>query len=85
MNPGHVNLFVQMLMDSSKQFMNPGEKIAFMFVCHALIIHQTSQKGSAKEGRFLSVKASAPKMRSNLLCDIQQPNQRGAPLNTSMG
>ena len=75
MNPGHVNLFVQMLMDSSKQFMNPGEKIAFMLVCHAPIIHQTSQKRSEKAGRFLSVKASTPRMRSNLLCNIQQPKR----------
>ena len=85
MNPGHVNLFVQMLMDSSKQFMNPGEKITFVLVCHASIICQTSQKGSAKPGGFLAVKASAPKMRSNLLCNIQQPNQIGVPLNASMG
>ena len=81
MNPGHVNLFVQMLMDSSKQFMNPGEKITFMLVCHAPIIHKTSQKGSAEAVRFLSVKASTTGMRSNPLHDIQQPNQRGAPLN----
>ena len=74
MNPVHVNLFVHMLMDSSKQSMNSGEKIAFMLVCDASIICQTSQKGSAKAGRFLSVKASAPRMRSNVLHDIQQPN-----------
>ena len=67
MNPEYVNLFVQMLMDSSKQFMNPGEKIAFMLVCHASIIHQASQKGSGKTGGFLSVKVSAPRMRLNLL------------------
>ena len=72
-----------MLMES-KQFMNPGEKITFMFICHASIICQTSQEGLAKAGGFLSVKASTHEMRLNLLCDIQQLNQRGAPLNASM-
>ena len=65
--------------------MNPGDKIAFMLVCHVSIICQTSRKGSAKAGGFLSVKASPPKMRSNLLHDIQQPSQRVVPLNASMG
>ena len=65
MNPGHLNLFVQMLMDSSKQFMNPWREdcISCLFAMHQSSVKHP-KKGSAKAGGLLSVKAHAPRMRS---------------------
>ena len=73
MNPGHVNLFVQMLMLLSRQFIYPGTKISTMFTPHVSTICQISQNLSRNVGGIASVKDRADKMVLKCFLLIQMP------------
>ena len=81
MNPGHVNLFVQTLMLSSRQFTYPGIKFSTMLSPQASTICRISQNLSryVGGGGVASVKDKAERMASNHFMLIHTPRQRGAP------
>ena len=73
MNPGHVNLFVQTLMLSSRQFTYPGIKFSTMLSPQASTICLMSQNLSRYVGGVASVKDKAERMASNRFLLIHIP------------
>ena len=82
-HPWQLYLFVDVLMDSSKQLTQLGVNCSVILAFHASMISLTSQKQSLKAGGCLVVIARAFRIALNCFLDMNVPNLIGAPTKQS--
>ena len=82
-HPGQLDLFIHVLMDSSKQLTQLGVNCSVILAFHAYMISLISQKQSLKAGGCLAVLARAFRIALNHILDINVAKLIGAPTKQS--